>query len=738
MDEVFGPENFEGQIAFQTSGGSASKGIEQTADFLLWYAKDAQKVKTRRVLQPKSEKRNFSRDYSFVELPTGNSRRLTSTEIDDFSVASEDSRRFRLVPCNSQDFSSTRTTNFYFEGKALHPGQNRHWTVSTDALQRVGLADRLVSAKTSLWFKLFMEDASGDPYDAIWLDTSFAGSDKQYVVQTNAKVIERCLLMTTDPGDLVLDPTCGSGTTAVVAEQWGRRWITCDTSRVALSIARQRLMTAKFDHYRFKNDEGVKGGFVLKSVPHITLKSIAQNTHLDPIFARHQPILDACLVQCNDALLSIAPETHRVLKDKLSHKTKDSGKKSISDADRRRWELPSQFEHWTVSFDVDTDWPQALQSAVTSYRQSWRAKMDEVNACIAAHADNEELVDQPEIVRGVVRVSGPFTVEAVQPPAISLGEERVLDVAVANEKNPEYDGAPEELDSFEEELLPRGMREAIPTTPLQTENVEAYLSQMIRLLRTDGVTFPNNKRMMFSRLEATTLGDVAVHAEGRWHAHGEEDSDANGMANVAVCIGPQYGSISVGEVIEARRLSHRENYEHLVFAGFSFDAGATAEIEHKGRSRIETHMAHIRPDVNPAMNGLLKNSGRDQLFSVFGAPRIALHHDETDDEYSIEMQGMDIYDPVKNEVTPTIAGKVAAWFVDGDYDGKCFCITQAFFPDKSAWDKLERALKGTIDADVWAQLAGTKSLAFAAGKHRQAAVKVIDPRGNEVMKVVAL
>lgn len=733
MDEVFGPENFVSSLIVKKSGGMAQGYLDSVTDYVLWFCKDRDKIKYNQLYKTKAASRSGLSNYQNLRLRNGESRSLTNLEKSEPESVAADARLFGLHAMNSQSGGDAARQPIVFQNQSfvLKSGS---WKTNADGFIRLSSAERLGKTDVRLGYVRYFDDFPMVAINNLWDDTR-GEMEMLYAVQTPVKVIERCILMTTDPGDLVLDPTCGSGTTAVVAEQWGRRWITCDTSRVALSIARQRLLTAKFDHYRFKNDEGVKGGFVLKSVPHITLKSIAQNTHLDPIFARHQPLLDECLTGCNAALLHVTPETQRVLKDKMSRKIKESGKKSITDADRRRWELPAQFEHWTVPFDVDDNWPQALQDAVAAYRRAWRAKMDEVNACIAAHAESEELVDQPEIVRGVVRVSGPFTVEAVQPPTISLGEERVLDVAAADE----YDGTPEELDTFESEIMPPlAMRQAIPATPLQTENIEAYLSQMIRLLRTDGVTFPNNKRMMFSRLEATTLGDVAVHAEGRWHAHGEEDSDANGMANVAVCLGPQYGSISVGEVIEARRLSHRENYEHLVFAGFSFDAGATAEIEHKGRSRIETHMAHIRPDVNPAMNGLLKNSGRDQLFSVFGAPRIALHHDETDDEYSIEMQGMDIYDPVKNEVTPTIAGKVAAWFVDGDYDGKCFCITQAFFPDKSAWDKLERALKGTIDADVWAQLAGTKSLAFAAGKHRQAAVKVIDPRGNEVMKVVAL
>lgn len=731
LDEVFGAENFVAQIAFRTSGGLGRKGIKTVFDTLLWFAKDATNMKFRPLFSFKGTGEGTM--FKSYERKTGE-----RVPIENDADLEEDVVRFSDLV--SSGLTPSCVYEFEFQERKFSPGRNCSWKTNAEGISRLALSNRLTAPGTTLQFVYRHSDFPVSTMTNMWDDT-VGELKKSYVVQTSAEVIKRCILMTTDPGDLVFDPTCGSGTTARVAERWGRRWITCDTSRVALAIARQQILTEKFDQYRLKQpDAGVKGGFAYRTVPHVTLKSIAQNTHLDPIFAAHEPLLDARLAACNAALAEVAPETARLLRDKLSRKTKEVGKKSITDADRRRWELPAQWEHWTVPFDTDDAWPQTLADAVTAYRAAWRAKMDAVNACISAHAASEELVDQPETVRGVVRVSGPFTVEAVQPPLVSLGEATLFDSA------PEaFDGAPEALESFEETAPPLAVREVVATGAMQVENVGAYLQQMVRLLSADGVMFPNNKRMKFSRLEAATLGHIAVHAEGRWHADGETDGEpdesANGAANVAVCIGPQYGSISAAEIVEAKRCAHRESYEHLVFAGFAFDAAATAEIERPTRFKIETHMAHIRPDVNPAMDGLLKNSGRDQLFSVFGAPRVVLHRHETPDagtEYSVEMQGMDVYDPIKNEVTPTGAGKVAAWFVDGDYDGKTFCITQAFFPDRSAWSKLERALKGAIEADVWQQLAGTKSLPFAAGTHRRAAVKVIDPRGNEVMRVVAL
>jgi adenine-specific DNA-methyltransferase len=532
-------------------------------------------------------------------------------------------------------------------------------------------------------------------------------------------------------------PGCGSGSTAYTAEQWGRRWITIDTSRVSIAIARQRLLTAKYQYYRLSDDSvGVAGNFVYKTVPHITLKSIAQNTNLDPIFAKNEPTLDGKLAAGNAALTKVSEDTRRNLEYKLREKEKREGNKAITDADRRRWVLPKKgekWEHWQVPFDADPDWPKELEERVKEYRAAWRAKMDEVNACIAANADQEELVDQPEVVKSIVRVSGPFTVEAVQPPEISLA------AMEAQEAGGMFAGEPEEL----EEVFSKTPKVA-ETTPYwsmtkqglqDAKNIEAYLDQMIRLLRTDGVRFPGNKQMRFSRLEPIAGGSAGLHAEGRWMPEGKQDDDPDGRAGVCVAFGPQYGPVTALQVEQLIRSANRRGYDDLVVAGFSFDAPAQAVIEEAKHPRLRIHMAHIRPDVNPAMNGLLKEQPGSQLFSVFGQPRTRVDGPDRREEYIVTMEGVDIYNPVDNSIIATGADKVAAWFLDGDYDGRTFCITQAFFPDRSAWDKLSKALTGVVDPERFEAFSGTVSLPFPAGKYRCVAVKVIDPRGNEVMQV---
>jgi adenine-specific DNA-methyltransferase len=532
--------------------------------------------------------------------------------------------------------------------------------------------------------------------------------------------------MTTKPGDLVLDPTCGSGTTAYVAEQWGRRWITTDTSRVAVAIARQRLLTAKFEFFKLKDESaGVAGGFRCKTVPHITLKSIAQNANLDPIFGKHELILDAKLVLAHSALEKVSDKLRSSLHTKLALKLKHEGKKAISEADRRRWELPAKgtaWKHWEVPFDTDPDYPADLKKAIEQYRAAWLAKMNEINGCITANADYEELVDEPEKDNKITRVSGPFTVEAVQPPEMSLGDATIVETGFA--------GEPDELsDTFVIREVRMGE---------SAKNLEAYLSKMVDLLRMDGVRFPDNKQKKFTRLDPiyATGSSAGIHAEGRWTNGGETDDDPEGAATVGVVFGPQYGPITAKMIEEVIKPAARR-YDDLVFAGFSFDGPAQAVID-EGVPRLRLHVAHIRPDVNPGMNGLLKEQPGSQLFTVFGRPRTTVRGPDGDGMYTVEMEGVDVYDPVNNTIVDTGAAKVAAWFVDGDYDGRTFCITQAFFPDRSAWEKLSKALAGVVDPERFELLSGTVSLPFAAGKHKSVAVKVIDPRGNEVMRVHAL
>ncbi|MDR3703457.1 MAG: hypothetical protein P4L56_27660, partial [Candidatus Sulfopaludibacter sp.] len=434
-------------------------------------------------------------------------------------------------------------------------------------------------------------------------------------------------------------------------------------------------------------------------------------------------LLEAKLAAVNAALEHVSDKLRKDLRTKLALKQKLQGKKAITDADRRRWDLTSKgnaWRHWEVPFDTDPDYPGDLKKAVEEYRAAWRARMDAVNACIAASAEQEELVDQPEVDRKITRVSGPFSVEAVQPPEMSLGD--AIEVNTG-----QFAGEPDDLG---ETFVIREVQ-----VGESAQNVEAYLAKMVDLLKMDGVRFPDNKHLKFTRLDPiyASGSSAGIHAEGRWVNVGETDEDPTGHTTVGVVFGPQYGPITAKMIEEVIRPAARR-YEDLVFAGFSFDGPAQAVID-EGHPRLRMHLAHIRPDVNPGMNGLLKEQPGNQLFTVFGRPRTTLDGPDGDGMYRLKMEGVDVYDPVTNAIVDTGATKVAAWFVDGDYDGRTFCITQAFFPDSSAWEKLSKALSGVVDPDRFEAFSGTVSLPFPAGKHKCAAVKVIDPRGNEVMRV---
>jgi adenine-specific DNA-methyltransferase len=730
MDEVFGAANFCSIIAFRKTTGQSGDLLSDTNDYLLWYARDRERARFRSLYLPR-EGIDWV-NYDFLRAPDGSARKLAEEEKQGGHIGA-DALIYRRSPLTSASGSATTTVSIPYAGRTFLPGRGG-WKTGAVGFPRLIGADRVEHYGVTLSYRRYTNDFPYFPISNSWTDTASGGygAEKIYVVQTNPKVIARCILMTTDPGDLVLDPTCGSGTTAFVAEQWGRRWITIDSSRVALALARQRLMTAKFEYYNLRplNEQDLErnpGGtwlrdpmaqidgpvaFDCKTAPHISLKSIAQNAALDPIFARHQTILDQKLKVLNAALEKVGTEVRQRLAGKLAEKQKHEGKKAVTEADRRRWLLPpanrdpkvelivdSEYRgwyEWEAPFDTDPDWPKQLQDALVAYRAAWRAKMDEVNAAIEANAEQEELVDQPGRVPGIVRVSGPFTMEAVIPAEQRLDEEEG-----------------EELETFD------GTAESV--------NAEAFQDRIIRLLKQDGVQFPSNRKMNFERLEAAP-GEF-LHAEGEW-----VNGDGKGR-KVSVSIGPEHGPVTAYQVENALRAAHRRGVDDLVFAGFSFDGAAQALIQDDPNPSVRCHLAHIRPDVT--MGDLLKDSAGSQLFTVFGLPRVRLEK-EKGGMFSIEMQGVDIYNPVENKIQPTDANRVAAWFLDSDYDGRTFCITQAFFPDKTAWDKLARALEGHVDGSRFAALAGTTSLSFPAGKHKRVAVKAIDPRGNEAMRVLRL
>lgn len=709
LDDTFGVSNFCSVITLKKTGAQTSELLPRVADYLLWYARDAKMVKYNQLFRPKrvGEGVGSGERYDRVEFPANGHRRgLRARERKDVESVPKGGRVWQMTSLRSAGFRENTTVKYRYRENDYFPGANQNWKTTVDGLDRLAVAERIETTENQIAYVRYIEDFPAYPLTNVWDDT--AGSvDKIYVVQTSPTVIERCVLMTTDAGDLVLDPTCGSGTTAHVAEQRGRRWITIDSSRVALFIARQRLLTATFEYFKLNDAEkGVGGGFENKTVPHITLKSIAQNKALDPIFAKHAPLLSEALSALNKHLPGVTASLRAKLEGKLTAKRKlRNPDDPVTDADERRWLLPkTSWQEWEVPFDTDPDWPKPLHEALVAYRTVWRAKMDDVNGCIDRNAEQEELVDQPEVDRKVLRVSGPFTVEGVEPMENTLDEPTPI---------AEPEGA-----------LPTMIGDFGGGYHVEAANTQAYVEKMLRLLRADGVRFMGNKQVKIERLDRRA-GSVLT-GEGDWLI-GE-----GSVRTLAVVVGPQYGPVTAKAVEQAIRAAARGGFDDLLVAGFAFDSEATAVIDADSDTEVRCHLAHIRPDVQ--MEDLLKDSPNSQIFTVFGSPRSRVE-DIGGAEFVAHMEGMDVYDPVANALLPTGADKVAAWFLDTDYDGRTFCVAQAFFPDRTAWDKLARALKGTLEEGAFEKFSGKKSLPFVAGKERRVAVKVIDPRGNEVMRV---
>ena len=770
IDEVFGSENFCALIGYQKTGGFAADLLQRNFDYIIWYAKDKSNAKFNKLFTAAEPTASDAAFFDAIEKASGEVELVASSRARRITELEPDEKLLARNPCNSDGYVESLSYSFVFEGTSYVPPPNRHWTTVKEGMERLKEAGRLIRKGKTVRFRRYWKDFPASVVGVNWTDTGtggFVGDEKTYVVQTDSRAIERCMLMTTDPGDLVLDPTCGSGTTAYVAELWGRRWITIDTSRVALALAKHRLLTAKFDYYQLRalnaqdvarnpdgtwiadldsegNPTGKRLTLDCRTVPHITPRSIARNTSLDPVLGRHEPILDDALVALNRNAGTVDAKLEERLVGKLVAKHRQEGASAVTEADLRRWLLPGTdpawitpvaarkplkgvtsrqatryqerippgaWRAWEVPFDTDPDWPQPLQDALTAYRAAWRAKMDEVNACIEANAETEELVDKPVLVNRTVRVAGPFTMEGV----------------IAREEGPDSPivGGPEELETFDAE----------EAGELAVAEAEAHLDKMIRLLRTSGVDFPDNRNGKFSRLDPTT-GPTLIHAEGEWL----NDSAAN--RRVAVSIGAEVGNVTTMQVEDAIRDANRKGYDDVVFAGFGFDSAAQEAIDEASHPRLRLHMAVISPDV--AMGNLLKDQPGSQLFRVFSAPRVTGLTPRDDGEYVVEVEGMDIYDPVSNALYPSDKTRIAAWFLDTDYDGRTFCICQAFFPEKSKWDKLARALgnAGAIDPAAFDALSGFTSLPFPRPARLRAdelwrvAVKVIDPRGNEGLRVL--
>jgi adenine-specific DNA-methyltransferase len=720
MDEVFGAGNFVSLIAYIKTSGLAQTNLPTTFDVLIWYARDKSKVKYRQLYRDKNIPELPS--YSHIQLKDQTIRKITPEEKSGMKPRPEGSRVFAPSNTTSQGNPSIPLE---LNGIVFTTPPNRGWKTSTKGMQILWNTGRLMVSGCTLNYKRYVDDFPVTTLTNLWDDIpmGLGFGDKMYVVQTSLVAIQRCLLMTTDPGDLVLDPTCGSGTTAFVAEQWGRRWITCDTSRVALTLARQRLMTAVFDYYELAHlKEGVGSGFRYRSVPHVTLKSIANNPDIDSTYTRLHPAVEQALADLNAALKG-RPLRLRIVEGGRAGQWVD-----FAAPDTAATHLPTgqqvnvnELLEWEVPSEFPSVWPKEMGPVLERYHQARRTLQKEMDHAIARHASQETLYDQPFVDRNKTRVSGPFTVEAVPAPVVRSIEdvlgaspysgEQVADASIARSGETLRQG------QWRDELLRTGIR--------------AKAGQYIH----------------FTRLEPLP-GCTFLHADGQTRpgepgsGQPREDGPTLTSQRVVVSFGPEHAPLEQRQV--ERALAEADTLvpkpKLIVFAAFQFDPEAAKDIDQTKWPGVILLKAQMNADL--LTHDLKKQRASNESFWLIGQPEVQvtpITQGADQGKYRVSVHGFDYYNPRTGGIESGGADKIAIWLLDLDYDGRSLYPRQVFFPmadDDGGWTRLARSLRAELDEELLEAYRGTESLPFKLGEHKRIAVKVVDDRGVESLKVL--
>jgi adenine-specific DNA-methyltransferase len=687
LDEVFGRQNFCCQIVYRKTSSANSPNAKvnvlgTVTDVILWYSKNRDRVKYRQLYLPKRVDADDLGTYNRLQGVDGVNRRIDRQDI-------ERSASIQSLPvcCSdnitSSGFSKNLSDALQHQGRDFHCGATKHWKTHALGLSRLQRASRLGTASNSLRYVRFLSDFSVYPQSNTWMDTGTGSftDEKIYVVQSGIKAVERCLLMVTDPGDLVLDPTCGSGTTATVAEQWGRRWITIDTSRVALALARARIMGARYPYYLLADSsegklkeaeltrsipntdpisQSIRQGFVYERVPHITLKSIANNSEIDTIWEKWQSTLEPLREQLNSSL-------------------------------GKAW------QEWEIPREAQPTWSDEAKSVHANWWDARIARQKEIDASIAAKADSEYLYDRPYEDKSKVRVAGPFTVESLSP-------HRTM---IVND------------DDTITDPLKQGA---------SAEGATDFAQMILNTLRVAGVQQAHKQdRISFESLDGWP--GVLLAGKGSYR-------DADGtLKSAGIFIGPEFGTVTRVDLVEAARECADAGFDVLISCAFNYEAQST-EFDKLGP--IPVLKARMNADLH--MQQDLANSGKGNLFVIFGEPDIdildATGPDGQPDQIQVKINGVDVFDPSTGEVRSDEPDNIACWFIDSDYNGESFFVRQAYFLGQNdPYKSLKTSLKAEIDLEAWESLNSDVSVPFAKPSTGRIAVKVINHLGDEVMKV---
>ena len=655
MDEVFGEENFVSEIVFQKSGGRSSEGVDGVYDLLLWYARNKDNYKFRKLLNRRTGQQ-LDTAYNYLHFEDGSFRMMSKSEQKNPLTIPDQAKRFRPNRIDSQTGGKSSRFTLVFENRGFSPPLTGGWRTTEIGFVRLARASRLMHRGRAPQYRLCDDDNPVNQLSNIWTDTTYVafGSDKTYVVETNPKVIQRCILMTTDPGDLVLDPTCGSGTTAYVAEQWGRRWITIDTSRVALALARARIMGARYPYYLLADSRDgqikeaalarkapseaptyndIRQGFVYERVPHVTLKSIANNAEIDVIWEKFQETLEPLRRELNDA-------------------------------------LGTSYEEWEIPRDADDAWPEEVRRIHADWWEQRIARQKEIDASIAAKADYEYLYDKPYEDNKKVRVAGPFTVESLSP-------HRLLGV----DENDEL------IDNVAEAKLGYGEK-------------QDFAEMILDNLKTSGVQQAHKEdRISFSGIRPWP--GYHVCAEGTYV---EGDADSGAEKRAGIFVGPEFGTVSRPDLVLAVREAADADFDVLVACAFNYDAHAS---EFNKLGRVPVLKARMNADLHMADD--LKNTGKGNLFVIFGEPDIDILDepdidilDAEDSQIQVKVNGVDVFHPNTGEIRSDSADGIACWFVDTDYNEESFFVRHAYFLGANdPYKSLRTTLKAEVNQEAW-------------------------------------
>ncbi|MGI9065960.1 MAG: site-specific DNA-methyltransferase [Pyrinomonadaceae bacterium] len=734
MDEVFGEDHFVSIVQVQKTGSQAAKLLANTVDFIVWFAKSRDHIKYRQLYNERVAGHVSSDRYDQIELDHGAERRLTSEEVNRSAFLPE-GKVFQQTSLISSGQSSTEQL-FEFQARNYRPSSSSHWKTTLLGLSRLTKAGRVKAGNATVRYKRYLNDFGVLPISDRW-ESLQIGTGLIYVVQTAPSVIARCILMTTDPGDLVLDPTCGSGTTAYVAEQWGRRWITIDTSRVALALARARIMGARYPYYVLADSsEGqqkesevtgtvpsrqpthgdIRQGFVYERVPHVTLKSIANNAEIEVIWAKFQEELEPLREQLNQTMgkhweeWEIPRESEDPWDDSnqkifLQLRAEQSHAEDANQEKLGEWlqainhNLKRNYSLETLPERPADPWAEAAQKLHAEWWRQRIARQEEIDASIASKAEFEYLYDKPYDDKKKVRVAGPFTVESLSPHRVLAVDEN--DELIDNLGDPQHGDERDFVQMILENLKVAGVQQA-----------------------------HKDDKINFTSLTPWP-GDL-ICAEGRYH---EGDLDSGAEKRAAVFIGPEFGTVSRPDLVSAAREAGDANFDVLITCAFNYDAHSS---EFNKLGRIPVLKARMNADLH--MSDELKNTGKGNLFVIFGEPDIDILNVELEGaeggQIQVKVNGVDVFHPNTGEVRSDGPDGIACWFIDTDYNEESFFVRHAYFLGANdPYKSIKTTLKAEINEEAWATLHSDTSRPFDKPTSGRIAVKVINHLGDEVMKV---